>query len=72
MNLLSDELMDLELRLFLEGEKVTEEIKQEVYYPEIVRRGYRYSQSGRIILERKKLINSSISSIPTTNNRELR
>ena len=40
MNLLSDELMDLELKHFLEGEEITEEIKQKVYYPEMVRRGY--------------------------------
>lgn len=32
--------MDLELKLFLEGIEVTEEIKQEVYYSEMVRRGY--------------------------------
>ncbi|MBE9047001.1 hypothetical protein IQ255_21795 [Pleurocapsales cyanobacterium LEGE 10410] len=40
MNLLSDKLMDLELEHFLEGKEITNEIKQEVFYPEMVRRGY--------------------------------
>ena len=40
MNFLSDELMDLELEYFLEGKEITEKIKQEVFYPEMVRRGY--------------------------------
>lgn len=40
MNLLSEELMDLELKCFLERIEITEKIKQEVYYPEMVRRGY--------------------------------
>ena len=40
MNFLSDELMDLELEHFLEGKEITEKIKQEVFYSEMVRRGY--------------------------------
>ena len=40
MNLLSDKLMDLELEHFLEGKEITEKIEQEVFYPEMVRRGY--------------------------------
>ena len=38
--LISDELMDLELEHFLEGKEITEKIEQEVFYPEMVRRGY--------------------------------
>jgi len=40
INLLTDELVDLELEHFLDGKEITEEIRQEVYYSEMVRRGY--------------------------------
>ncbi|MEL6439980.1 MAG: hypothetical protein AAFQ80_12090, partial [Cyanobacteria bacterium J06621_8] len=40
ITLLSEELMDLELKHFLEGLEITDKIKQEIYYPEMVRRGY--------------------------------
>lgn len=40
MNFLTEELIDIELKRFLNGEEVTEEIEREVYYPEMVRRGY--------------------------------
>lgn len=40
MNLFSEKLMNIELESFLDGKEITEEIKQEVYYPEMVRRGY--------------------------------
>ena len=39
-NLLSNELIDIELKHFLEEEEITEKIKQEIYYSEMVRRGY--------------------------------
>lgn len=42
INLLTDELVDLELEHFLDGKEITEEIKQKFYYPEILQRGYIY------------------------------
>ena len=32
--------MDLEFKHFLDREEITEEIEQEVFYPEMVRRGH--------------------------------
>jgi hypothetical protein len=40
MNLLSDELLNLELEYFLENKEMTDEIKQKVFYPEMVKRGF--------------------------------
>ena len=40
INLLSEELFNLELKRILDGEETTEEIKQNVFYPEMVKRGY--------------------------------
>ncbi|MEL6439978.1 MAG: hypothetical protein AAFQ80_12080 [Cyanobacteria bacterium J06621_8] len=40
MCLLFEELINLELKHFLEGLEITDQIKQEIYYPEMVRRGY--------------------------------
>ena len=38
--LISNEIIDIELRHFLYREEITKKIEQEVFYPEMVRRGY--------------------------------
>lgn len=40
LNLLTEKIFDTELNLFLNQEKATEKIKQDLFYPEIVERGY--------------------------------
>jgi hypothetical protein len=40
MYLLSDELVNFELEYFLENKEMTDEVKQEVFYPEMVKKGF--------------------------------
>lgn len=40
LNLLPEKIFDIELNIFLNQEKVTKKTTQEIFYPEMLKRGY--------------------------------